>query len=91
MTNSQNDTSLSHPRDENGGSLLAWLTPNVDRLPLAIVVGVVSGMSFRSADISVSTNRLRRMVLGHSLISYLFNAVIVATMVNLIVGFASGS
>ena len=233
MTNSQNDSSVSHPRDEESGGLRAWLTPNAGRLALAIVVGVVSGvlfsrfggwelglvagwgmfcltyvtsvwvsiwrydgdatrkytlledpvravadiiiiiasiaslsavvlllvisaeetsykalasvtalvgvilswvmihtlytlryareyyrephggidfngesaprysdfayfafnlgMTFQVSDTSVSTNKLRRMVLWHSLISYLFNTVIVATMVNLIVGFASAS
>lgn len=49
------------------------------------------GMTFQISDTNISTNRLRRMVLGHTLLSYLFNTVIVATMVNLIVGFASGS
>lgn len=49
------------------------------------------GMTFQVSDTDVSTNRLRRMILGHTLLSYLFNTVIVATMVNLIVGFASRS
>ena len=48
------------------------------------------GMTFQISDTSISTNRLRRMVLWHTMLSYLFNTVIVATMVNLIVGFASG-
>ena len=49
------------------------------------------GMTFQISDTSVTTNKLRRMVLWHSLLSYLFNTVIVATMVNLIIGFASGN
>ena len=49
------------------------------------------GMTFQISDTNISTNRLRRMVLWHTLLSYLFNTVILATMVNLIVGFASGS
>ena len=43
-------------------------------------------MSLGVPDTSVSTTEIRAVVLRHSLLSYIFNAVILATAINLVVG-----
>ncbi|WP_432790173.1 DUF1345 domain-containing protein [Brevibacterium sp. K11IcPPYGO002] len=48
------------------------------------------GMTFGVTDTSVSTTRIRAVVLRHSILSYLFNAVILATAINLVVGVIAG-
>ena len=48
------------------------------------------GMTFQISDTDLSSARMRRIVLGHTLLSYLFNTVIVAATVNLVVNLASG-
>lgn len=42
------------------------------------------GMAYQVADTSVRTNQLRRIVLGQTLLAYLFGAVILATVINLV-------
>jgi len=44
------------------------------------------GMCFQVSDVSVSTRRFRRAVLGQSLLSFAYNTAILATAVNLVVG-----
>lgn len=48
------------------------------------------GMTFQVSDTSVSTASLRRLVLGHCLLSYLFSTVILAATINLVAGIAIG-
>lgn len=48
--------------------------------------GFSVGMSLGVPDTSVSTTEIRAVVLRHSLLSYIFNAVILATAINLVVG-----
>ncbi|PZO75551.1 MAG: DUF1345 domain-containing protein [Mesorhizobium amorphae] len=43
------------------------------------------GMTAQTADVDTTTTRLRRVVLGHGLLSFFFNAVIVAAAVNIAV------
>lgn len=40
------------------------------------------GMTYQVSDTGLRTRQFRRTVLGHSMLSYLFGAVIIATMVN---------
>ncbi len=44
------------------------------------------GMTFQVSDTEFTDSRFRTMALGHSLLSYLFGAIILATMVNLVAG-----
>jgi uncharacterized membrane protein len=44
------------------------------------------GMCFQVSDVGVSSRQIRRAVLGHSLLSFLYNTAILATAVNLAVG-----
>ncbi|MCS5714222.1 DUF1345 domain-containing protein [Herbiconiux sp. CPCC 205716] len=45
------------------------------------------GMTFQVSDTNISSSAIRGTVLRHSLLSYLFGAVILATLVNLVSGF----
>lgn len=42
------------------------------------------GMTYQVADTNVQTNQLRRLVIGQTLLAYLFGAVILATVINLV-------
>jgi uncharacterized membrane protein len=44
------------------------------------------GMCFQVSDISVSSPQIRRAVLGHGVLSFLYNTAILATAINLAVG-----
>jgi uncharacterized membrane protein len=46
----------------------------------------VLGMTFQVSDVSISSRKIRRMVLWHSLISFGYNAVIIALTINVIAG-----
>lgn len=48
--------------------------------------GFAVGMTFGVTDTGVSDRAIRAVVLRHSLLSYVFNAVILATAINLVVG-----
>lgn len=45
----------------------------------------VIGMTAQTSDTDVTTNRMRRIVIGHSVFSFFFNTIIVAAAVNLVV------
>ncbi|MCU1528289.1 MAG: hypothetical protein JWP75_2052 [Frondihabitans sp.] len=47
------------------------------------------GMTFQVSDTTVTSSPIRHMVLRHSLLSYLFGSVILATLINLVAGLAS--
>jgi uncharacterized membrane protein len=44
------------------------------------------GMCFQTSDVSVSDRRVRRTVLGHALLSFAYNTLIVALVLNLVIG-----
>jgi len=44
------------------------------------------GMTFQVSDTNITNKRIRRTVLHHALLAYIFGAVIVATVVNLLAG-----
>ena len=46
----------------------------------------VIGMTFQVSDVEISSKRIRRLALMHSLISFAFNTVIVALSINIISG-----
>ncbi|AGY59357.1 DUF1345 domain-containing protein [Gloeobacter kilaueensis] len=46
----------------------------------------VIGMTFQVSDVEISSSGIRRVVLGHSLLSFVFNTVILALSINLIAG-----
>jgi uncharacterized membrane protein len=46
----------------------------------------VIGMTFQVSDVTISSKKVRRYVLLHSLISFVFNTIIVALTVNVIAG-----
>jgi len=46
----------------------------------------VIGMTFQVSDVTISSKTIRRYVLLHSLISFIFNTIIVALTVNIIAG-----
>jgi uncharacterized membrane protein len=47
----------------------------------------VIGMTAQVADVRVLTQRWRRLVLAHGLLSFLFNTVVLALSINLLAGF----
>ena len=44
------------------------------------------GMCFQVSDVTVSSRQIRRAVLGQSLLAFVYNTVILATAINLVVG-----
>lgn len=49
----------------------------------------VIGMTFQVSDVEISSKRIRRLALMHSLVSFAFNTVIVALSINIISGLIS--
>ena len=49
----------------------------------------VIGMCFQTSDVTITSPRVRRAVLGHSVLSFVYNTVVVALVLNLIIGFLS--
>ena len=47
------------------------------------------GMCFQVSDVAVSSRRIRRAVLGHAVLSFAYNTVILALVINLLVGLLS--
>jgi uncharacterized membrane protein len=47
---------------------------------------LVLGMTFQVSDTDITSREMRRQVLRHALVSFLFGAVILATTVNVIAG-----
>ena len=43
------------------------------------------GMGYQVGDTSVRTNEIRRIVIAQALLAYLFGAVIIGTVVNLVI------
>lgn len=47
-------------------------------------------MTYQVSDTAVSNQHIRAVVLRHTLLSYVFGTVVLATTINLVAGFASG-
>lgn len=54
-------------------------------------IAVTVGMTFQVSDTDFGASRLRRIAQVHALLAYVFGTVIVALLVNLVAGMASGS
>ena len=62
---------------------------DVDEKPVFsdfVYVSFDLGMTYQISDTSVRSTRLRRIVMRHTLLSYLFGTVILASTINLVVG-----
>jgi len=62
---------------------------NQDEPPMYSDFGYFSvglGMTYQVADTDVTTNEIRRIVVAQTLLAYLFGAVILATVINLVSG-----
>src|SRR3954471_21242142 len=71
-------------RDDNGvGGLVFPGTNDPDYLDFAYYSFVV-GMTFQTADVSITDRSIRRLTLVHGLLSFVFNTLILALAVNLI-------
>ncbi len=53
-------------------------------------VAFTVGMTFQVSDTDIQARRIRRTVLRHALLAYLFGAVILAVMVNVIASLLNG-
>jgi uncharacterized membrane protein len=51
-----------------------------------VYMAVTVGMTYQVSDTGVSSKRIRRMVTGHALLSYLFGTGVVAVMINVVAG-----
>jgi uncharacterized membrane protein len=51
-----------------------------------VYVSVGLGMTYQIADTNLTTNEMRRIVIFQTLLAYLFGAVILATVINLVTG-----
>jgi len=47
----------------------------------------VVGCAFATADVNVTTSEMRRVVIGHSIVAFVFNTVILALTINIAAGF----
>lgn len=61
--------------------------PEPDYLDFAYFAFVV-GMTFQVSDVQVVSRRVRRLVLLHGIISFVFNTVLLALSINLVLGIA---
>jgi len=46
----------------------------------------VIGMTFQTSDTAISSRRMRRLTLGHSILAFFFNTVILALSINIMAG-----
>ncbi|AWH86399.1 DUF1345 domain-containing protein [Flavobacterium album] len=77
------DTIIKH---ENGSGGINFPNPDApDYIDFAYFSFVI-GMTFQVSDVTISSKTIRRFVLLHSLISFVFNTIIVALVVNIIAG-----
>ncbi|HOA86056.1 MAG: DUF1345 domain-containing protein [Microbacteriaceae bacterium] len=54
-----------------------------------IYFSVGLGMTFQVADTDLTSNEMRRIAIGQTMLGWLFSTVIIATVINLVVGMAS--
>jgi uncharacterized membrane protein len=70
---------------KHAGGLIFPEEPHPDFVDFAYYSFII-GMTFQVSDVSVSSRKLRRLTLLHSLMAFAFNTIIVALTVNLIAG-----
>lgn len=81
---------LYYAEDDDGGSSEGLEFP-CDEEPDVwdfLYFSFVLGMTAQTSDVQISGRRIRRSVLAHSIVSYFYNAVIIALTVNVAVQFA---
>ena len=81
---------LYYAKDEDGGSREGLEFP-CDEEPDVwdfLYFSFVLGMTAQTSDVQISGRRMRRSVLAHSIVSYFYNAVIIALTVNVAVQIA---
>jgi uncharacterized membrane protein len=71
-------------KDQHAGGLIIPGEEHPDYLDFAYFSFVV-GMTFQVSDIQITSRRMRRMALLHGLLSFVFNTVIVALTINVVV------
>lgn len=77
-----------HYRDDDEGKELGLKFPgdlSPDDFDFAYFAFTI-GMCFQVSDVTIETRAIRRAVLGHSLIAFVYNTAIVALALNLIIG-----
>lgn len=75
-------------KDDTGthaGGLLFPEEPHPDFIDFAYF-SFILGMTFQVSDVSICSRKLRRLALWHSLLSFAYNATIIALTVNVIAG-----
>lgn len=72
-------------KKKHQGGLLFPNDKTPDYLDFAYFSFVI-GMTFQVSDVQISASTIRRLVLVHSLLSFLFNTVILALSINIIAG-----
>lgn len=81
----------AHPKNTAAvgqpGSIAGGIDFNQPELPeytdfIYFAIGL--GMTYQVADTNVTNNRIRKIVIGHTLLAFLFATVILATIVNLV-------
>jgi uncharacterized membrane protein len=71
--------------DNHAGGLLFPGETHPDFIDFAYF-SFILGMTFQVSDVSISSRRVRRLALWHSLLSFAYNAIIIALTVNVIAG-----
>jgi uncharacterized membrane protein len=71
-------------KGQNAGGLVIPGEDHPDYLDFAYFSFVI-GMTFQVSDIQITSQRIRRMALLHGLLSFIFNTVIVALTINVVV------
>ncbi len=69
----------------NGGGIVLDDEPDPDLLDFAYLAFTI-GTSFTIVDASITTKNLRRVVLGHSVLSFGFNTVLLGLVVTFLAG-----
>lgn len=76
-------------RDDDGRAGLTFAGTDAPRLPdfayLAFVIGTTAG----TTDVTVTSTAMRQRVLVHSLLAFVYNTVLVALVLSVVVGFAA--
>lgn len=72
-------------KKEIDGGLEFPKEPNPDYLDF-VYFSFIIGMTFQVSDVDISSRRIRRLTWAHSILSFIFNTVIVALSINIISG-----
>jgi uncharacterized membrane protein len=70
---------------DHGGGLLFTTSDAPDYFDFTYFSFVI-GMTFQVSDIQITSRHMRRIVLGHALLSFIYNTVILALTINIISG-----